>query len=170
LGAIDFLYGGEQTARYDMTFIGNRTAIGALVMLLGVGVHRSSAAQTADTSVVMTVETIQLYRAKEPTPIPAARPESKSKSPGGKAVWIPGFWDLKGNRNSAPRAGWTWVPGRWVTAPEHGARWEPAHWGMADEWWSWIPGHWVVPGHYGYPPDLPNAKIARLKESQEDQD
>lgn len=153
-----------------MTFIGNRMAIAALASLLCVGMHRSSVAQTADRAEVMTIETVQLYRAKEPAPIPAAKPETKTRSPGGKAVWIPGFWDLRGNRNSAPRAGWVWIQGRWVTAPERRARWEPAHWGEVDESWSWIPGHWVVPGRYGYPPDLSTAKMAQLKESQEDQD
>ena len=153
-----------------MTLIRNRMAIGALTGLLFLGWSRSSVAQTADTAAVMTIETIniQLYRAKEPRAVPTAKSESKTRAPGGKAAWIPGFWDLQGNRNSGARAGWVWVPGRWVTPPARRARWEPAHWGMLDEWWSWIPGHWVVPGRYGYPPDLSTAKMARLKESQED--
>lgn len=155
-----------------MNFIGNRMAIGVLAGFLCLGVSRSSVAQTADTAEVMTIETVnlQLYRTKEPRAVPAAKSESKTGSPGRKAAWIPGFWDLQNNRSSASRAGWVWVPGRWVTPPERRARWEPAHWGMLDEWWSWIPGHWVVPGRYGYPPDLSTAKMAQLKESQEDQE
>lgn len=155
-----------------MKFIGNRIVIGALAALLSLGTSRSSVAQTADTAEVMTIETVnlQLYRAKEPSAVPAAKSESRTRSPGGKAVWIPGFWDLRGSRNSAPRAGWVWVSGRWVEPPARGARWEPAHWGMLEESWSWIPGHWVVPGRYGYPPDLTTAQISRLKESQEDQE
>src|SRR5215208_4679725 len=155
-----------------MKFIGNRMAIGTLAGLLCLGVSRSSLAQTADTTEVLTIETVdlQLYRAKEPSAAPVARSESKTRSPGAKAIWIPGFWNLQGNRTSAPRAGWAWVPGRWETPPARSARWEPAHWGMLDEWWSWIPGHWVVPGKYGYPPSLTAAQISRLKESQEDRE
>jgi hypothetical protein len=113
---------------------------------------------------------LQIDRAREPGAVPAAKSESQSQSPGGSAVWTPGYWDLKGNRNSASRAGWVWFPGRWVTPPERDARWEPAHWGMLHEWWSWIPGHWVVPGRYGYPQSLSTASLSRLKESQEDQE
>ena len=153
-----------------MTMIGNRTRTGVLAALVCFGMNKTGIAQMADTTEVVTVETIELYRAKEPSAIPAPKLETRSKAPSGEATWIPGHWTLQGNRNSAPRAGWVWVPGRWATAPARGARWEPAHWGMVDEWWSWIPGHWVVPGRYGYPPDLTTAKIARLKESQEDQE
>jgi len=155
-----------------MKLIGHRWTVGALTGLLLLGWTHRSVAQTRDTAAVMTVETvdIQLYRVKAPTAVPAAKAESKTRSPGGKAVWVPGFWDLGGNRHTSSRAGWTWVSGHWVTPPEHGAHWEPAHWGMMDEWWSWIPGHWFVPGRYGYPPDYSTAKMARLKESQEDQE
>lgn len=153
-----------------MMIIGNRMRTGVLAGLLCLGIGKSGVAQMADTAAVVSIETVQLYRTKEPRAIPAAKPETKTKSPGGKAMWIPGYWDLQGNRNSAARAGWVWLSGRWVAAPARGARWEPAHWGMLDEWWSWIPGHWVVPGRYGYPPDLSTAKLSRLKESQEDQE
>lgn len=155
-----------------MRLIGHRWTIGALTGLLFLGWSRTSVAQTADTAAVVTVETIdiQLYRAKQPTAVPAAKSETKSRYPGGNAKWVPGFWTLAGNRNSGATAGWVWVPGAWVTPPARNARWEPAHWGMYDEWWSWIPGHWIVPGKFGYPADYSTAKMARLKESQEDQE
>jgi hypothetical protein len=154
-----------------MKIIGKQLAIGALAGLLSLGTSRSGVAQMADTAEVITIETVdlQLYRAKEPNAVPAPKAEAKPASPGGKAIWVPGFWTLQANRYTAPRAGWVWVPGRWLTPPAPKARWEPAHWGMLDEWWSWIPGHWVVPGRYGYPPDLATAKQDRLRESQEDQ-
>jgi Ion channel len=68
--------------------------------------------------------------------------ELAGRPPAAGAVRVPGFWDLQGDRMTAPRAGWVWVPGRWLTPPFRGAQWNPAHWGWADGWWSWIPGHW----------------------------
>jgi hypothetical protein len=60
------------------------------------------------------------------------------------AVWVPGFWDLRGNPLNAPRGGWVYVPGQWVTAPVSGARWVPGDWSWRNDWWSWTPGHWEV--------------------------
>ena len=153
-----------------MKLIGNRMSIGVLTGLLVLGWSRTSVAQTVDTAAVMTIETtnLQLYRAKEPTAVPAAKSETRTRSPGGSAIWLPGFWTLQGDRHSATRAGWVWVPGRWVTPPSRRARWEPAHWGMLDSWWSWIPGHWALPGRYGYSPSLTSAEMYRHRESQED--
>ena len=61
------------------------------------------------------------------------------------AVWIPGFWDLRGDPQSAPRGGWVYVPGQWVTPPAPGTRWVPGDWGWNNDWWSWTPGHWELP-------------------------
>jgi hypothetical protein len=156
----------------DMRFIGKRVAIVALAGVLSVSASRTGVAQSAGSADVVTIETIklQLYRANEPKAVPVAKRETKSRYPGGKEMWVPGFWNLEGDRSTDSRAGWVWVPGRWITPPERNARWEPAHWGMLNEWWSWMPGHWVVPGRYGYPPELSTANLARLKASQEDQE
>jgi hypothetical protein len=148
-----------------------RIAIWALGALLSLGLSRSGLAQTSnpsDTTDVLAVETVQLtvYRSKEPPRMPAAKAESKGRAPAEHAAWIPGYWDFQGNRNTAPRGGWVWVPGRWVTPPVKAARWDPAHWGWSNEWWSWIPGHWVVPGKYGYPPSLQADQMSQLEISQ----
>jgi hypothetical protein len=60
-------------------------------------------------------------------------------------VWIPGFWDLRGDPHTAPRGGWVYVPGQWVTPPVAGARWVPGDWGYSADPWSWTPGHWELP-------------------------
>jgi hypothetical protein len=131
----------------------NRITMWAVAALLSLGFSRNGVAQTSnapDSTAVLTVEAVELtvYRTKEP-----------SKTP----VLIPGFWDLRAGRNTAPRAGWTWVPGRWATPPARAARWDPAHWGWSNEWWSWIPGHWVLPGKHGYPPSLEADQMSRLE-------
>ena len=104
----------------------------------------------------MNVQTVThtVYRSKTPTNPPAARAETKGKAPSAEAVWVPGFWDLRGDRNDAARAGWVWVHGRWIEPPVPHAQWDPGHWGWSDNWYTWIPSHWVVPGRHGYPPAL----------------
>jgi hypothetical protein len=149
----------------------NRIAIWAIAALLSLGLGRNGAAQTStppDTADVLTVETVELtvYRTKEPSNTPAAKPETRGTAPAANTVWVPGYWDLRADRNTAPRAGWAWVPGRWATPPAKAARWDPAHWGWASEWWSWIPGHWVLPGKHGYPPSLQSDQMSRLEISQ----
>jgi hypothetical protein len=147
-----------------MKLITNRMAVFALAGLLSIGLSRSGVAQTADTSDVVTIETVNLtvYRAKEPSKPPAARQETKTPAPAADAVWLPGFWDLRADPASAPHAGWVWVPGTWVRPPMRDARWDPAHWGWSDKWWSWIPGHWVQPGRHGYPPSLQADQMSQL--------
>jgi hypothetical protein len=98
-------------------------------------------ADTADVGIIETVD-VTVYRVKEPAKVPIAKSETKGRAPSRDAVWVPGFWNMEGGRYTGPRAGWVWVPGRWLTPPFRGAHWLPAHWGWSDEWWSWIPGHW----------------------------
>jgi len=150
-----------------MKRIGSRLAACGLAALLSVGLSRSTAAQAADTVEVVTVETVQLtaFRAKEPSIPPAAKRETRTPAPSAGAVWVPGFWDLRGSRATASRAGWVWVPGAWITPPVPHARWDPGHWGWSDKWYSWIPAHWVVPGRHGYPPSLATDQETELEMS-----
>jgi hypothetical protein len=96
-----------------------------------------------------------LSRGIQPVPIEAARPPvTRSVSHAANAVWIPGFWDLKGDPASSTRGGWVYIPGQWITPPIPGARWVPGEWGWYNEWWSWSPGHWELPlarGHGATP-------------------
>ena len=91
----------------------------------------------------------------QPIPVAAARPPvTRSVAHATNAVWIPGFWDLKGDPASSPRGGWVYVPGQWVTPPIPGARWVSGDWGWSDDWWGWTPGHWELPlprGHGATP-------------------
>jgi hypothetical protein len=149
----------------------NRITMWAVAALLFLGVSRNGVAQTSnppDTIKAPTVETVHLtaYRTKGPIRVPVAKSETKGKAPAANAVWIPGYWDLRADRNTAPQAGWAWVPGRWATPPAKAARWDPAHWGWANEWWSWIPGHWVLRGKDGYPPSLQADQMSQLEISQ----
>jgi len=137
-----------------MSLVGHRLATLVVAGVLCAGLSRSSSAQMADTAAADTVDlesiealTVTVYRTKEPPAVPAAKAETKGSAPSKDAVWIPGFWNLKGDRNTGSRAGWAWIPGRWTTPPFKGANWIPAHWGWAtpektDRWWTWIPGHW----------------------------
>jgi hypothetical protein len=148
----------------------NRITLWAIAALLSLAPSRNALAQTSnpsDTAGALAVETVELmvYRTKEPSKAPLAKPEAKGRAPA-NAAWIPGYWDLRANRNTAPRAGWSWVPGRWTTPPAKTARWDPAHWGWSNEWWSWIPGHWVLPGRYGYPPSIQADQMSQFEISQ----
>ena len=81
--------------------------------------------------------------AAQPAADIAARKEHHAKA--AHLVWTPGFWDITGSTASAPRAGWTWTPGRWVMQPVPGAHWVAGDWGWRDGWYSWIPAHWELP-------------------------
>ncbi len=90
----------------------NRITMWAVAALLSLGFSRNGVAQTSnapDSTAVLTVEAVELtvYRTKEPGKTPVAKPETRGKAPAANAVWIPGFWDLRAGRNTAPRAGWT---------------------------------------------------------------
>jgi hypothetical protein len=124
----------------------------------------------ADTVQLIVIETVEspVYRVKELPKTPIARSEAKGRTPSKAAIWVPGFWDLQGDRKTGARAGWVWVSGQWLTPPVRNARWDPAHWGWSNEWWSWFPGHWVQPGPHGYPPSLQSDEAQRYKTDQED--
>ena len=113
----------------------------ALSMIL----TRTGAAQMAREPEIQ-METQAVYRSRIPLRPPAARAEARSAVRTAGAVWVPGFWDLEGDRMTAPRGGWVWVPGRLETPPTPGASWDDAHWGWNAGWYTWIPGHWDEPG------------------------
>ena len=111
---------------------------------LSLGLGRVAGAQTAVAAPAEQTNTA-VFRSKEPLKAPPLKPELEGQGHSRDAVWIPGFWDLEGDRATAPRAGWVWVPGRWEEPPVRGAQWDPGHWGFGNAWWSWIPGHWDEP-------------------------
>jgi hypothetical protein len=151
-----------------MLIIGHRIRVLAMAAVLWVGLSRSGTAQMADTTDTLSIETVNVTvsRVKEPAKAPIAKPETKGRAPSTDATWVPGFWNLQGDRSTGPSAGWVWVPGRWLTPPVRDARWDPAHWGWSDGWWSWIPGHWVQRGPHGYPPSLQTDEISQDDISQ----
>ena len=153
-----------------MAIIEKRITCLAIAGVLCAGVSRSGMAQMADTVGAVIIETVEspVYRVKELPKAPTAKSETKGRAPSTSAIWVPGFWDLRADRNTGSRAGWVWVSGRWLTPPARQARWDPAHWGWSEEWWSWIPGHWVQPGPHGYPPSLQADEAQRYKTDQED--
>ncbi len=122
-----------------------RVAAVACAAALSMIFSRTGAAQMArDSGIHMESRTV--YHTRTPVPPPAAKTEAKPAERMAGAVWIPGFWDLEGDPNTAPRGGWVWVPGRLEEPPMPGAHWDEAHWGWEAEWWTWIPGHWDEPG------------------------
>lgn len=122
-----------------MDRVANGMAACALAALLAVGGSRSAAAQMVAPS------------------------HSSGKALSADAVWVPGFWDLRDDPGTTPRAGWVWIAGRWLEPPVPGARWDPGHWGWSNEWYTWIPAHWVVPGRHGYPSDLQSDEMTELE-------
>lgn len=152
-----------------MSIFGQRIRVLAVVGVLCIGLSRSGAAQMAHTTDGARIESGRpVYRTKKPAKVPAARQETRGRAPSKGATWVPGFWDLQGNPDSGSRAGWVWVPGRWLTPPVQHARWDPAHWGYSDEgtpetdrWWTWFPGHWVARGPHGYPPSVTADQISQ---------
>ena len=122
----------------------------AAVTALGLGLSVPAAAQMEAPAAaepaavgVVQVESVPLYRMKDPLPIPRAHRETPSAAPSKEAVWIHGYWDLLADKNTATRAGWVWIPGYWDQPPAPGLHWSEAHWGFRDGWWSWIPAHWT---------------------------
>jgi hypothetical protein len=151
-----------------MSIIGRGIRAAAVAGVLCIGLSASGSAQMADTTDALSIETmtVTVYRVKDPVTVPIAKSETKGRAPSADAIWMAGFWDLQGNRNTAPRAGWVWVPGQWVTPPVRGARWDPAHWGWSGGWWSWIPGHWVQRGPHGFPSSLQADEMSQNEISQ----
>jgi hypothetical protein len=127
------------------------TRIWVAVATLGLSLSAPAAAQMVQAPAaaepaavgVVEVETVPHYRVKDPIQAPRAHRETPGAAPSQQAVWIPGYWDLLGDKNTASRAGWVWIPGTWVLPPKPGLHWSAAHWGFRDDWWSWIPAHWT---------------------------
>lgn len=128
-----------------MSSMGSRITSLAVAGMLCVGVSRMGMAQSVDTVDAVKIETttVTMYRTTQPAHAPAAKAEVKGVAPSKNALWVPGYWDLQGNRSTGSRAGWDWIPGEWLTPPARNAHWFPAHWGFSKGWWSWIPGHWT---------------------------
>ena len=150
-----------------MGTISHRFTAFAFAAALSLGLTRVGAAQAAnpqrfqpvDTGSVQKVSTT-VYRAKEPLQPPQRLPEIKVRAPSVRATWVVGSWEFRGDPRTGSRAGWVWVPGRWIEPPVPGAVWDPGHWAFnanangaeplglsaslqhGDAWWSWIPGHW----------------------------
>ncbi len=85
----------------------------AIAAGLCLGMSRSAMAQFADApeSANSLPVTMTVYRMKQPPKVPMAKPETKSPAPSPGAFWRAGFWDFQGNRYTAQRGGWVWVPG-----------------------------------------------------------
>jgi hypothetical protein len=135
-----------------MSNIGFRITSFAIAGVLCLGLSSKGVAQMADTAnavsdtvdaVTIETTTVTVYRVKQPAKIPVAKREIKGQAPSKNALWVPGAWELEGNRNTGSSAGWVWVPGQWQTPPARHAHWFPSHWGWSDGWWSWKPGHWT---------------------------
>jgi hypothetical protein len=149
----------------QMCIIGHRIRGLAIAGVLCLGLSRSAMAQVEDAGAAANVlpVSVTVYRTKQPPTIPASKSETKGPAPSADAVWLAGFWDFQGDRYTAARGGWVWIPGRWLTPPVRDARWDPAHWGWSDGWWSWIPGHWVQRGAHGYPPSVQADEVSQTE-------
>lgn len=55
--------------------------------------------------------------------------------PGPDYIWTPGYW-------AYGDAGYYWVPGAWVLAPEPGLLWTPGYWGFSEGAYVWHRGYW----------------------------
>jgi hypothetical protein len=66
---------------------------------------------------------------------PAPRYRVVGVAPGPGYVWTDGYWNLHNRR-------WTWVDGRWVRPPRHGATWVAPRWQQRGERWEFHRGYW----------------------------
>lgn len=58
-------------------------------------------------------------------------------------IWQPGYWGWGS-------AGFFWVPGTWVEAPQIGLLWTPGYWAWNGSSYGWYPGYWGQSvGYYG---------------------
>ncbi|MGB6788609.1 MAG: YXWGXW repeat-containing protein, partial [Candidatus Acidiferrales bacterium] len=55
--------------------------------------------------------------------------------PGPDYIWTPGYW-------AYGDAGYYWVPGAWVIAPQPGLLWTPGYWGWGGGVYAWHRGYW----------------------------
>ena len=49
-------------------------------------------------------------------------------------VWVPGYYEWRGERH-------VWVTGHWIRE-RRGFHWVPAHWDHRGDRWHFEPGHW----------------------------
>ena len=102
-----------------MSSIGRGIGGFAVAGVLALGLTRNVAAQMADTTNVVTIETVDVtvYRVKDAPAMPIPKSEITGRAPSKGATWKPGYWNLTADRNSGSRAGWVWMPGKWQTPP-----------------------------------------------------
>jgi len=128
-----------------MPRVANRFTLCGLAALMSLGAARAAAAQVA----------VRIADATAGAPAKAGHRKGPGDvAPTAGAVWVPGFWDLRGDPRTAPHGGYVWVRGTWLTPPVPDAHWDPGHWGWDGGWYAWVPAHWVVPSRHGYPPEL----------------
>jgi len=66
---------------------------------------------------------------------PPVRAEVVAVSPGPGYVWVPGYYQYRGNS-------YVWVGGRYERPPRARARWVPSHWERDRRGWYFVDGHW----------------------------
>ena len=66
---------------------------------------------------------------------PPVRAEVVAVSPGPGYVWVPGYYQYRGNA-------YVWVGGRYERPPRSRARWVPGHWERDRRGWYFVDGHW----------------------------
>ena len=66
---------------------------------------------------------------------PPLRVYAQPICPGPDYLWTPGYWGYGD-------AGYYWVPGVWVMAPQPGLLWTPGYWGFAGGAYGWHAGYW----------------------------
>lgn len=71
---------------------------------------------------------------EQPSEPPQVKAEVVPVSPGPAYIWVGGCWEW--------RAGWVWVPGRWVIRPHRGAVWVGGVWVHRGHGFVWVGGHW----------------------------
>lgn len=77
------------------------------------------------------------------TPPPPLPYYAQPLLPGPDYMWAPGYW-------AYGPAGYFWVPGAWVLAPEPGMLWTPGYWGASGANFTWYQGYWGRQvGYYG---------------------
>jgi hypothetical protein len=96
-----------------MSIIGHRITGLAMAGVLCLGLSRSAMAQVeeaGDAGNVLPVS-MTVYRTEQPARVPIAKSESKGSAPSADAVWVAGFWNFQGNRDTAAREDGSGYPG-----------------------------------------------------------
>lgn len=80
---------------------------------------------------------------------PEPRQEAVGEPPSEGMVWASGYWYWTG-------ANYTWVTGRWATAPAPGHLWIRSGWTVYGDGYRYMPGYWAPAGYrpgyrYVYP-------------------